>query len=204
MSAEPTKKRPRTVPAPTSMERGTTVLPTSRVNRIIKADQDVNLCSKEAIFLIAKAAERMIAEVTNQAHANARLQKRNKLVKYSDLATTASQSQWFYLGEVIPHPIPLKVAQAKRQQADDSLNAPSSATTATAEKPYEGKRIMKGKKRASLAAQTAETGGAIDVSGSAEKRKTRGKQVDYSGVAGGDEEDEDEEELREGQMDVDD
>lgn len=32
------------------------MLPTSRVNRIIKADEDVNLCSKEAIFLIAKAA----------------------------------------------------------------------------------------------------------------------------------------------------
>lgn len=31
-------------------------IPTSRVNRIIKADKDVRLCSKEAVFLISKAA----------------------------------------------------------------------------------------------------------------------------------------------------
>lgn len=31
-------------------------IPTARVNRIIKADKDVRLCSKEAVYLISRAA----------------------------------------------------------------------------------------------------------------------------------------------------
>ncbi|GAA5820186.1 hypothetical protein JCM11491_006144 [Sporobolomyces phaffii] len=167
--------------------RGTTALPTSRVNRIIKADQDVNLCSKEAIFLIAKATERMIEEMTSQAHATARLQKRQKLVKYSDLATTASLPQWFYLGVVIPAPIPLKTAKALRQQADDGP-AVTAAAAAGPDKAYEGRRIMKGKKRASLAASGVVV--AADGSDAREKRQTRGKQVKYANDdVGGDEDD---------------
>ncbi|GAA5973810.1 hypothetical protein JCM3765_004590, partial [Sporobolomyces pararoseus] len=195
MSTESTTKRPRVATtSSTATERGTSVLPVSRVNRIIKADQDVNLCSKEAIFLIAKATERMVAQMTAQAHANARLQKRNKLVKYSDLAATASQPQWFYLGEVVPHPIPLKTAKALRQQNDDSSSA-TAATTAdsTTERKYEGKRILGGKKRASLAAAQAVEQGEGDIEVSPGKRQTRGKQVNYSvDTVGGDEDDDEE------------
>ncbi|GAA5839930.1 hypothetical protein JCM3766R1_004725 [Sporobolomyces carnicolor] len=205
-----TTKRPRAgAAASPSIERGTTVLPTSRVNRIIKADEDVNLCSKEAIFLIAKAAERMVGEMTSQAYANARLQKRNKLVKYSDLAAMASQPQWFYLGEVIPNPIPLKVARQKRAQNEEGLNSSSTTAAAadTTERQYEGKRIMTGKKRASLAATAdaaaAGKGSDIEVA-QPEKRKTRGKQVSYSRDVDGDEDDDDQEEFNEGDMDVDD
>lgn len=36
-------------------EPGVSLLPISRVHRIIKADKDIKLCSKEAIFLISKA-----------------------------------------------------------------------------------------------------------------------------------------------------
>jgi len=65
MSSESTSKRPRTTPSssipPARSDSGVSVLPVSRVNRIIKADQDVNLCSKEAIFLIAKATVRSFA-----------------------------------------------------------------------------------------------------------------------------------------------
>lgn len=40
---------------------GTSLIPIARTNRIIKADQDVRLCSKEAIFLIGKAAVRRVS-----------------------------------------------------------------------------------------------------------------------------------------------
>lgn len=41
--------------APLPLIAMSTQIPTARVNRIIKADKDVRLCSKEAVFLIAKA-----------------------------------------------------------------------------------------------------------------------------------------------------
>lgn len=41
--------------APHLVPTMSTQIPTARVNRIIKADKDVRLCSKEAVFLIAKA-----------------------------------------------------------------------------------------------------------------------------------------------------
>ncbi|KAL8287027.1 hypothetical protein RQP46_004033 [Phenoliferia psychrophenolica] len=98
---------------------GTSLLPIVRVHRIIKADQDVRLCSKEAIFLIGKAAEFMIGKITLQAHAEARIAKRSKMVKYQDLATvTGRGNQWFYLSEVIPPTIPLAQALAKRSEGD--------------------------------------------------------------------------------------
>ncbi|GAA5994794.1 hypothetical protein JCM5350_001877 [Sporobolomyces pararoseus] len=206
MSTESTTKRPRVATSSNATERGTSVLPVSRVNRIIKADQDVNLCSKEAIFLIAKATERMVAQMTAQAHANARLQKRNKLVKYSDLAATASQPQWFYLGEVVPNPIPLKTAKALRQQQTDDSTSTTAAIGAdsTTESKYEGKRIMGGKKRASLAAAQAVERGEGEIEVSRGKRQTRGKQVNYSAdTVGGDEEDDDDGEGDFNAMEVD-
>jgi hypothetical protein len=105
------------------------------------------------------------------------------------------------LGEVIPAPIPLKTAKALRQQLDD---APSMTAAADGtERAYDGKRVMKGKKRASLVAS------AVGEEGT--KRQTRGKQVKYnSGDVGGDDDD-DEEEFNDGgntseggEMDVDD
>lgn len=34
---------------------GESKIPVARVNRIVKADKEVRLCSKEAVFLISKA-----------------------------------------------------------------------------------------------------------------------------------------------------
>ena len=43
---------------PRRMDRGISALPISKVNKIIKQDKDVKLCSKEAIFLISKTTVR--------------------------------------------------------------------------------------------------------------------------------------------------
>ncbi|GAA5935535.1 histone-fold domain-containing protein [Sporobolomyces koalae] len=214
MSTEGNQKRPRTIASsqlePATVERGTTALPTSRVNRIIKADEDVNLCSKEAIFLIAKATERMVQTMTAQAHANGRLEKRTKMVKYSDLAATASNPQWFYLGEVIPAPISLQAAKLLRQQNEEGNAAGGGATAATtgggSQKQYGGKRVMKAKKKAQLAANA--NGDGVGTIVEPEKRKTRGKQLKFTGETAGDEDEDDEEEgeftSEAGEMDVDD
>ncbi|GAA5875131.1 hypothetical protein JCM1840_007263 [Sporobolomyces johnsonii] len=192
MDAQPATKKPRTstsaVPAPTG-DLGASLLPISRVNRIIKADKDVRLCSKEAIFLIAKATEHMLGKMTSQAHAQARLQKRGKMVKYSDLASVATQPQWFYLGEVIPSSIPLSAALSLRQQNEDVLNAPST-TAVGGEKAYEGKRILKGRKKVGGPGAPGEDG--------VGKRTTRGKKLSLPAGEGGPDEDDDDDDDDEG------
>jgi len=42
---------------------GTSVLPVARVHKIIKADEDIRLCSKEAIFLISKLTVSLVGAV---------------------------------------------------------------------------------------------------------------------------------------------
>ena len=43
---------------------GTSAIPVARVNRIVKADKEVRLCSKEAVFLISKATVRPFSHLT--------------------------------------------------------------------------------------------------------------------------------------------
>ncbi|KAJ8293231.1 putative transcription factor C16C4.22 [Rhodotorula toruloides] len=187
-----------------------TQIPTARVNRIIKADKDVRLCSKEAVFLIAKATEHMIERMSSQAYQTARLSKKGapaKMVKYSDLAKTATQSpEWFYLHEVIPDAIPLSTAQARRQETEEVINAPAAVTTKAPESSAAGagaKRVIKGKGKrvASTAGLGLEAFGYGVGQGGADellelgKRKTRGKVLKLPAGEGGepDEDDFDEE-----------
>ncbi|KAM0747051.1 hypothetical protein T439DRAFT_329312 [Meredithblackwellia eburnea MCA 4105] len=99
---------------PPECEKGTSLLPLSRVHRIIKADQDIQMCSKEAIFLIGKATEYMVSKVMNQAYGTARINKRPRMIKYDDLSEIASRPEWFYISEVVPRTIPLSKALAKK------------------------------------------------------------------------------------------
>lgn len=142
---------------------GTSALPISRVHRIIKADIDVRLCSKESIFLIGKATEYMIGKLTAQAHEKAMINKRPKMIKYSDLAAVTVRPEWFYLSEVIPLTITLASAQQKSSATDGSLldvsdeNHPShpSTTGNTSVVP-----VKKGRKKAPAAAASTTAEGA--------------------------------------------
>ncbi|GAA5936973.1 hypothetical protein JCM3775_001915 [Rhodotorula graminis] len=157
---------------------GESKIPVARVNRIVKADKEVRLCSKEAVFLISKATEFMIARMSQQAYQHARLAKKSsKLVKYADLAATCQTDQWYYLGEVIPPSRPLHEALSLRQHNEDVLNAPAAVTSAAPERAFEGKRVLKskGKKGQPL----------VGVDGEVAARKTRGKKIRLPAGEGG-------------------
>lgn len=47
---------------------GTTAFPISKVSKIIKADKDVQMCQREAVFLISCATVRAIATCGFQTH----------------------------------------------------------------------------------------------------------------------------------------
>ncbi|CDW97953.1 hypothetical protein [Sporisorium scitamineum] len=73
-------------------QRGVSIFPTARVARIIKADRDVDICSKEATFLISVATEIFVKKLTDEAYANAKLDKR-KHVFYKDLSRAVQQNE---------------------------------------------------------------------------------------------------------------
>ncbi|GAA6043457.1 hypothetical protein JCM8097_002869 [Rhodosporidiobolus ruineniae] len=198
MSAPPAKKqRLSSMPAPT-VAPGVPAIPIARVNKIIKADRDVRVCSKEAVFLIAKATELMLGKLALQAYQNARMDKRQKMVRYTDLADAVHlHPSWFYLGEVIPTPLPLKTALDLRQANEDLAAAPSAVTTAAPKKDLSGvKRVVKNKggKGAGKNALSGLGVGGDGIAGEVGQRKTRGKKLKLpAGEGGPDEDDFDEE-----------
>ncbi|KAK4054068.1 hypothetical protein OIV83_001093 [Microbotryomycetes sp. JL201] len=127
---ETIQELPQTSSRPTAAgpTRGVSQLPVSRVNKLIKLDPDVKLCSKEAVFLIAKLTEGAIGKLTSSAQQNARLRKRNKAVQYSDLAQAVQQRpEWFFLQDVIRPAAPLATipaAQAEPARENSTNEAP--------------------------------------------------------------------------------
>ncbi|KAN0064615.1 DNA-directed DNA polymerase epsilon, subunit C [Thecaphora frezii] len=98
-----------------SRPKGTSIFPIARVQRIIKADRDVDICSREATFLISMATELFVKKFTDEAYTNARLDKR-KVVGYKDLSKAVQQNDYLdFLKEVVPTPLTLSAALAERQ-----------------------------------------------------------------------------------------
>ena len=94
---------------------GVSVFPTARVSRIIKADRDVDICSKEATFLISIATEIFIKKLTDHAYTNAKLDKR-KHIFYKDLSRAVQTTDSLeFLKDVIPTPVALSAALDARQ-----------------------------------------------------------------------------------------
>ncbi|WFD22189.1 DNA-directed DNA polymerase [Malassezia equina] len=83
-------------------QKGTTLFPIARVSKIIKADSAVDICSKEATFLISAATELFVKKFAEEGCTNARLDKR-KMVRYDDM-------------EIVPTAVPLSVAMKQREE----------------------------------------------------------------------------------------
>ncbi|SJX62267.1 related to DPB3-third-largest subunit of DNA polymerase II [Sporisorium reilianum f. sp. reilianum] len=96
-------------------QRGVSIFPTARVARIIKADRDVDICSKEATFLISMATEIFVRKLTDEAYTNAKLDKR-KHIFYKDLSRAVQQNEFLeFLKDAIPTPMALSSALEARQ-----------------------------------------------------------------------------------------
>ncbi|WFD32124.1 DNA-directed DNA polymerase [Malassezia sp. CBS 17886] len=135
---------------PRDSEKGTTVFPVARVAKIIKvgpagalspqADTAVDICSKEATFLISAATvhlrvvfadwqELFVKKFVDDGCANARLDKR-KMVRYDDMARAVQQNEFMdFLQEVIPMPVPLSTALQQRKEHTAQLDEALGDTT---------------------------------------------------------------------------
>ncbi|OAA68841.1 Histone-fold protein [Cordyceps fumosorosea ARSEF 2679] len=93
---------------------GQTQLPLSRVKKIIGQDPDVAMCSNNAAFVITLAAEMFIQHLANEAHTQAKLDKKpRKNIQYKDVANAvAHQDSLEFLEDTVPKTIPFKKAMA--------------------------------------------------------------------------------------------
>ncbi|EIM24307.1 histone-fold-containing protein [Wallemia mellicola CBS 633.66] len=107
-------------------EKGTTHMPIARVQKIIKADKEMENCGREATFLIAVATEYFIKYLTDAGYIEARLDKRNT-IQYKDLAHAVDKSEELeFLKEIIPSKLTMQKAlelqHNKRNQVDGPGN----------------------------------------------------------------------------------
>ncbi|PFH53877.1 hypothetical protein AMATHDRAFT_136556 [Amanita thiersii Skay4041] len=96
------KRRLRKEPTTLACEPGKSLLPFSRVHKIIKADKDIPVVAKDATFLISLATEEFIRRL---AQASQRVASRDNraTVQYKDLATVVRKvDEFLFLEELIP------------------------------------------------------------------------------------------------------
>ncbi|KAH6607835.1 hypothetical protein Trco_004148 [Trichoderma cornu-damae] len=96
---------------------GQTQLPLSRVKKIISQDPDVQLCSNNAAFVITLAAEMFIQHLTEEAHTQAKLERKpRRNIQYKDVANAIShRDNLEFLEDVAPKTITFKKAKAAAQ-----------------------------------------------------------------------------------------
>ncbi|KAI2619921.1 histone-fold-containing protein [Hypoxylon sp. NC1633] len=92
---------------------GQTQLPLSRVKKIIAQDQDINICSNNAAFVITLATEMFIQYFSAEGLAMARLGRPRRNIQYRDLAAAVShQDNLEFLEDVVPKTVPYKQIKA--------------------------------------------------------------------------------------------
>ncbi|KAJ7202804.1 hypothetical protein GGX14DRAFT_462390 [Mycena pura] len=104
---------------------GKSLLPTTKVQHIIKADKDITLIAKEATFLICCATEEFIKRFGEAAMALAERDKRS-IVQYKDIATVVRKADEFlFLEEIIPWTLPEAPVKRKAKPSNIPAAAPT-------------------------------------------------------------------------------
>ncbi|XP_006462641.1 hypothetical protein AGABI2DRAFT_193750 [Agaricus bisporus var. bisporus H97] len=93
-AAEGKKRRSKNPPKPFTRELGKSVLPFSRVQKIIRADKEIPMVAKDAVFLISIATEAFIEELAQAAQRVADKYNRS-MIHHEDIATVARKADEF-------------------------------------------------------------------------------------------------------------
>ncbi|KAG6854677.1 hypothetical protein C0991_003325 [Blastosporella zonata] len=89
-------------PVASVRETGKSLLPISRVQKIIKADKDIPIVAKDATFLISLATEEFIKRLVEAGKMVAERERR-ATVQHKDIATVVRRADEFlFLEEIIP------------------------------------------------------------------------------------------------------
>lgn len=109
-------------------EPGKSLLPISRVQKIMKADKELPIVAKEATFLISLATEEFIKRISEASHRIAHREKR-VTVQQRDIASVARRADEFlFLEEIMTSPddAPDPPARRKPQASGKSTTASTS------------------------------------------------------------------------------
>lgn len=102
-------------------EPGKSVLPLSRVQKIIKADKDLPMVARDAAFLISMATEEFIRRLAQASQRVAEREKRATVQQRDVANVTRRADEFFFLDEIISGPQPTTAKRKpKALQAEQS------------------------------------------------------------------------------------
>ncbi|KAF8333516.1 uncharacterized protein EI90DRAFT_568546 [Cantharellus anzutake] len=139
-AAEPAPKKPKSKP-PTERLPGQSLLPLSRVSKIMKADKELGTAAKEAIFLVAIATEEFIKRLGIEGH-NQAIREGRSIVMLKDLVRRTDEL--LFLQDIIPHTITASAALTRRSKpevTDPSLAPAAGSGSASLQKGLEKMRV---------------------------------------------------------------
>ncbi|KAF9013378.1 histone-fold-containing protein, partial [Cyathus striatus] len=146
------KKREKREPVELTREPGKSLFPFSRVQKIIKADQDIPIVAKEATYLISLATEEFIKRLCTAAQKVASREQR-ATVQHKDIATVVRKADEFlFLEDVIPwmasdaapkRPKP-KVTKGDQQKSSGSTFLDQFVTTSKNLEVTDGQDVIMG------------------------------------------------------------
>ncbi|KAI0538462.1 histone-fold-containing protein [Xylaria digitata] len=130
---------------------GTAQLPLSRVKKIIAQDQDINICSNNAAFVITLATEMFIQYLASEGLNMAKLERKpRRNIQYKDLANAVShQDNLQFLEDIIPKTVPYKQIKAHAAATRANLSGGSKAGIAVDDSHPTASRHPNGKKQKS-------------------------------------------------------
>ncbi|KAG0652552.1 transcription factor [Hyphodiscus hymeniophilus] len=95
---------------------GTVQLPLSRVKKIVGQDNDINMCSNNAAFVITLACESFIQHLAEQGHNVVKSERKpRRNIQYRDLANAVARNDNLeFLADVVPRTVPFKEVKEKK------------------------------------------------------------------------------------------
>ncbi|KAK8128082.1 hypothetical protein PG984_009190 [Apiospora sp. TS-2023a] len=94
---------------------GQTQLPLSRVKKIIAQDQDIQICSNNAAFVICLAAEMFVQHIAEEALKQAKTERKpRRNIQYKDIASAVHhQDNLEFLEDVVPKTVKFRDIKAQ-------------------------------------------------------------------------------------------
>ncbi|KAL6302827.1 hypothetical protein BKA93DRAFT_716649, partial [Sparassis latifolia] len=98
-------------------EPGKSLLPFSRVQKILKADRELPMVQREAAFLISVAAEEFVKRITEATYRAAEREGRTAMQQKDIAALVRRVNEFTFLDDIIPWPDPNARAARKPKAA---------------------------------------------------------------------------------------
>ncbi|KAH7031291.1 histone-fold-containing protein [Microdochium trichocladiopsis] len=116
---------------------GQAQLPLSRVKKIIAQDQDINMCSNNAAFVITLATEMFVQYLAEEGLNMAKLDRKpRKNIQYKDIANAVSHKDNLeFLSDMVPKTVPYKQIKSQAAATRAKLNGEGSASASAVASP---------------------------------------------------------------------